>query len=242
MDSVIALLQETPIPTILVVSGLIFLFLALAGKISGKLEMPPERQKWSGVASAVLLSTGLLLYILPLRTQSLVEKSNATLTPVAPTEQATLVQPQSVQSSQASPSLPDGYALTALDAYGECFVDLFAGISPNQVERVETGVEDKRFSTNQMKNDPAGIILTNLGQPVVALTYIVFEEDNLIKISSVVDASCHPVEFINSSRGGARDVLLNWDSLKVTTGTGVYSMRFGYFDGMVELDTLLLQE
>ncbi len=242
MDSVIALLQETPIPTILVVGGLIFLFLALAGKISGKLEMPPERQKWSGVASAVLLSTGLLLYILPLRTQGLAERSSATLTLVATTEQAALVQPQSVQSSQASPSLPDSDALSTLDADGECFVDLFAGISPNQVESVETGVEDERFSTHQTKNDPAGIILTNLGRPVVALTYIVFEEDNLIKISSVVDASCQPVEYFNSSRGGARDVLLNWDSLKVTTGTGVYSMRFGYFDGMVELDTLLLQE
>jgi len=242
MDSVIALLQETPIPTILVISGLIFLFLALAGKISGKLEMPPERQKWSGVASAVLLFTGLLLYILPLRTQGLVEQSSATLTLVATTEQAALVQPQSVQSSQATPSLTDGDALSNLDADGECFVDLFAGISPNQVERIETGVEDKRFSTQETKNDSAGIILTNLGQPVVALTYIVFEEDNLIKISSVVDASCQPVEYINATRGGARDVLQNWDSLKVTTGTGVYSMRFGYFDGMVELDTLLLQE
>ena len=44
MDSLIALLQDTPIPTILVVSGVIFLFLALAGQIAGKLEVPPARQ------------------------------------------------------------------------------------------------------------------------------------------------------------------------------------------------------
>ena len=65
MDSIIGLLKDTPIPTILVVSGIVFLFLALAGSVAGKLEMPPARQKWSAFASFVLLTAGLLLYILP---------------------------------------------------------------------------------------------------------------------------------------------------------------------------------
>jgi hypothetical protein len=71
MDSIVSVLKDTPIPTILVVSGIVFLFLALAGQIAGRLEVPPERQKWSALAGALLLSAGLLLYLIPAHPQAL---------------------------------------------------------------------------------------------------------------------------------------------------------------------------
>lgn len=242
MDSIVALLKDTPIPTILVVSGIVFLFLALVGNITGKLEMPPARQKWSALVSVLLLAAGLMLYILPLRPQGLQDMSSAPPSLTAATQPAAVVQPLSTQSGSASPVIADGAANPAPEGGEGCLEEIFSGISADRVERFEVGVQDKRFSTNQAKNDPAGIVLVELGRPVVALTFIIFEEDNLFKVGSVVDAACQPVEYANSSRGGARDVLQNWDSLEVTTGTGVYSMRFGYFDGMVELDTRNIQE
>jgi hypothetical protein len=83
--------------------------------------------------------------------------------------------------------------------------------------------------------------LTDLGQPVIALTFILFEDDELFKIGSVVDASCQAVEYGNE-RGGARDTLQNWDALEVKTATAVYYLRFGYFSGEVELVTSKTQE
>jgi len=79
--------------------------------------------------------------------------------------------------------------------------------------------------------------VTDFGQPVVAVTFIFFENNALFKIVSVVDASCQPVEYKNATRGGQRDALENWDTLEVTTGTGVYYLRFGYSTGAVSVGT-----
>lgn len=54
-------LQDTPIPIVLVVAGIIFLFLALSGGIYGKVQIPGHRQKWAGTLGAVLLLLGMVL-------------------------------------------------------------------------------------------------------------------------------------------------------------------------------------
>jgi hypothetical protein len=38
-------LQNTPIPTILVVAGIAFLLLSVAGQLAGRIAVPPERQR-----------------------------------------------------------------------------------------------------------------------------------------------------------------------------------------------------
>jgi hypothetical protein len=148
-----------------------------------------------------------------------------------------IVQPPSAQSGGVSPTPPGGAASPVLGEGEKCFEDIFSGISADRVKRIEVGGGDELLSTRQTKKDPAGIILTDLGQPVVALTFIFFEDNALFRIVSVVDASCQPVEYKNASRGGQRDALQNWDYLEVTTGTGVYSLRFSYSSGTVEVIT-----
>jgi hypothetical protein len=49
MDSIIAALKDTPLPTILVVAGIAFLLLAVAGQIAGRIVVAPERQRWSAI-------------------------------------------------------------------------------------------------------------------------------------------------------------------------------------------------
>lgn len=66
MDSVVAL-KDTPIPTILVVAGIAFLLLSIAGHLAGKIVVPPERQRWAGAIGAVLTILGIALYVIPLR-------------------------------------------------------------------------------------------------------------------------------------------------------------------------------
>src|SRR5512139_3509524 len=119
MDSIVSLLKDTPIPTILVVGGIVFLFLALAGQIAGKLEVPASRQKWSALAGILLMSAGLLLYIIPGRLQG--RQAGAAAAPgfVTATQPALLVQQLAVQSSGASPTFSGNTANPALA--GGCF-------------------------------------------------------------------------------------------------------------------------
>jgi hypothetical protein len=103
---------------------------------------------------------------------------------------------------------------------------LFAGIPASRLATVEIGKADKELlGTQQSKDEPAGIIVEELGQLAVALTYLFFEDDQLFKIVAVVDPSCQPLDFANASRGGARDVLENWDTLQVSTPTGAFFLR-----------------
>jgi hypothetical protein len=52
MDSVIAALKDTPVPTILVVAGIVFLLLSIAGQLAGRIAVPPERQRQAASAGS----------------------------------------------------------------------------------------------------------------------------------------------------------------------------------------------
>lgn len=54
-------LNISDIPTILVIAGIVFIFLAIAGRITGKVEtsIPPDKQNVLGIIGAVLLVLGL---------------------------------------------------------------------------------------------------------------------------------------------------------------------------------------
>ncbi len=243
MDSMIGLLKDTPIPTILVVSGIVFLFLALAGSVAGKLEMPPARQKWSAVASVVLLVSGLLLYILP----GSPEGAAASPTPL-PQFASQPSAPTSVQAGVRAGALADQIssqpaapvaAASNPEVVGgaadeSCLTEFFAGIPENLIASMEVGAgKNLPFEPEQ----PAGMVLEEFGQPVVALSYMFFEDDHIFKINAAVDNSCQPVAFANASRGGAPEVLQNWDTLELTTAGGVYALRFGYDTGEASVVT-----
>jgi hypothetical protein len=236
MDSIIGLLKDTPIPTILVVSGIIFLFLALAGSVAGKLEMPPTRQKWSAVVSLVLITAGLLLYVAPAAPGVVAAPPSPTPLPAMATQPAAslteaLPTAPDASAEQASSSLP---APAELSTGAGCLVDFFASIPENLITSMEVGASKDLPTAAETSS---GIILEEFGQPVTALTFMLFEDDQLFKIAAVVDAACQPVEFENISRGGDPSVLQNWDTLQVSTAGGDYVLRFGYYAGETSVDT-----
>lgn len=65
MGDIITALQNTPVPTILVVGGIVFLFLAVVGQFAGKIQVDPKRQKLAGIIGALLLLSGVALYVVP---------------------------------------------------------------------------------------------------------------------------------------------------------------------------------
>jgi hypothetical protein len=65
MESAFAALKDTSIPTILVIAGIVFLLLAIAGQLAGRIAVAPERQRWAAIIGGVLLVIGVVLHVVP---------------------------------------------------------------------------------------------------------------------------------------------------------------------------------
>jgi uncharacterized protein YecT (DUF1311 family)/multisubunit Na+/H+ antiporter MnhG subunit len=61
MSDVLDFLSNTPIPTILIVAGLIFMLLALADKVSGHIQISGHNKKIALVIGVLLLITGIII-------------------------------------------------------------------------------------------------------------------------------------------------------------------------------------
>lgn len=76
MKEILSVLSETSIPTIVIVSGIAMLFLALAGRFGTYVEIKTERQKAAAYVGAILFATGIAIHAYPLLSaDSLVERS-----------------------------------------------------------------------------------------------------------------------------------------------------------------------
>jgi hypothetical protein len=64
-EGILKALQGTPIPTILVVAGIVFLLLSIAGQLAGRIVVPPERQRQAAIIGGLLLVVGVALNIAP---------------------------------------------------------------------------------------------------------------------------------------------------------------------------------
>ena len=58
-------IADTPIPQLLVIGGLVFLFLAVVGKVGARIVVAEQRQRMAGIIGSVLLVVGLVLWSAP---------------------------------------------------------------------------------------------------------------------------------------------------------------------------------
>ena len=127
MAELLGAVQDTPIPNLLVVAGIVFIFLAIAGGLSDKVTVPKERQRLIGAIGAVLLIAGVGLHLLDSRRPASGD-AEATPAPIQPaivtaptTAQATAtsatVVPDSTQASSAPALTPSTAPVTATTAY-----------------------------------------------------------------------------------------------------------------------------
>ena len=98
MIQIITALKDTPVPTILIVGGLLFLLLAIASRFAGQIEVPPTRQMWAGLIGVLLLLTGLVLYIVP--------QATASSTPTIPPTATPTPSPTSLPTPTPTPTGP----------------------------------------------------------------------------------------------------------------------------------------
>lgn len=102
----ITALKETPIPTILVIAGIAFLLLSIAGQLAGRIAVPPERQRWAAVVGSMLLVAGVALYVVP-RARIISRPSEVpppSSSKPATTEKPTPLAPEASPGTQPPPS------------------------------------------------------------------------------------------------------------------------------------------
>jgi hypothetical protein len=58
-------LSNTPVPNVLVIAGIVFLLLAVAGKVGANLSVPPNRQKTAALVGTILLVSGIAIFMVP---------------------------------------------------------------------------------------------------------------------------------------------------------------------------------
>ena len=75
---ILAILKDTPIPTLLVLGGIALLILSIVTQIGGKVQVSTNRQSASAVLGFILLLLGVGLYLLP----TVEPASEGTKTPV----------------------------------------------------------------------------------------------------------------------------------------------------------------
>ncbi len=65
MNELLGTLGSTPLPTILVVAGIMFWILAIAGSVAGKITLEPGKQRTAGLAGTAFIVLGLILFFAP---------------------------------------------------------------------------------------------------------------------------------------------------------------------------------
>lgn len=216
---IINFISGTPLPNVLVIGGLLFIALAFGSQIGGKIEMPVERQKLSGIFGTILLLAGLVFYIIP------------TLPSFAQDN------PTTVEQSQDS-------SASALEGGTTCFETYFAGIPSDRIATLEAGADSQVvIHSGQSKDEPFALQFTSNRQVVGGLIANFFLESKLYKIVSIVDEQCDLVtSYKNIISGGDPNTVQNWDQLELRLSENLYLLGFDYSNGEIKIDFELIVE
>jgi hypothetical protein len=125
MENVITALKDTPIPTLLVIAGIVFLLLSIAGQLAGRITVPPERQRQATIIGCLLVVVGVALHVMPSRLIPPEPQGVPAPTPHKPVPKEdqppqTSTTPPSTQPSPTPPEptvqAPQGEAIPSLNA------------------------------------------------------------------------------------------------------------------------------
>jgi hypothetical protein len=106
------------------------------------------------------------------------------------------------------------------------------GVLAERTVTLEDGTNNRDIiQVDQPKDQPVSIKFTQNHRALGALTLLPFPKYDLFKVQDVVDAQDRPVvEYSNDSRGGAKNVLQNSDTLHIRFENKIYLLRVIGFD------------
>ena len=128
--------------------------------------------------------------------------------------------PSPPSETNAASSSPGGVA---------CLGRYFDGIPRDRIATVEAGaVNLEVIAANQPKSATVGFRLTNDNRTIGAIRLAFSPTSEIFKIESVVDERCKTIEeYSNSTQGGDKHVLQNYDTLRLALGGAYYDLRLG---------------
>jgi hypothetical protein len=119
----------------------------------------------------------------------------------------------------------------AVSSPGEvaCLRRYFEGIPRERIAAVEAGtVALDVIAADQPKAGTVGLRFTNNDRSIGAMRFAFFPTSEIFKVESVVDERCGTIEgYSNTSRGGDKHVLQNYDTLRLGLEGAYYDLRFG---------------
>lgn len=118
----------------------------------------------------------------------------------------------------------------------DCFDQYFSEIPEDRLATAFVGA--KRIiliRSDQSKDELMGLNLKDNGQSIGAIKLNFIYDNEFFIIQSVVDSNCQEIEeYYNSDRPRDKNVLQNFDTLRIIFGNDTYELRLGYSGGTVE--------
>ena len=123
-----------------------------------------------------------------------------------------------------------------------CYERFFRQLKINRVATLEVGSKDVDIiGIFQPKDEPIAIRLENLRRPIGGIRFSFFPNSgDIFKIDRIIDSKCQEIEgHKNISRGGDKNVLQNWDTLRIPFEGIDYLLRLGGGD-TIEVNQFIL--
>jgi hypothetical protein len=116
-----------------------------------------------------------------------------------------------------------------------CLTTFLQNVPNDRITTLENGTYDHQIIGPHQSKDQAIALRLEENRELVGVIKLQFFSSNaMLKIDSIVDSECQPVEsFENRTHGGDKHVLQNYDELEVRFKKGVYALRFGYNAGRI---------
>ncbi len=154
-------LKETPVPTLLVIGGLVFLFLAFVNQVSTNIQPDPKLKKWSVLVGVILIVSGIGMYLIPAPQSSPVSSQSNTGTIQQPSNCASITLSQIEQLKAAENVELAIQQAENFAGYRQNDFEAGAQIPTNVVIAINLYSEPTQFPVVSIKNDDGwGVFLT----------------------------------------------------------------------------------
>lgn len=216
MDEIVKALFSAPLATVFVISGLIFLLVAVVGNISGKIEPGPKGRVFSGILGVAFVIVGLAMHF----AQNSVPPSTTPNSPTAltkPAEQIAVV-PQAA-APQATNNLPANQPLMTFNV-------------PANAEIIEAGCS---FSAAQIEGEPGSTHLVACPAECDSAYQVLSGTDTYTSNSYICLAAIHAG--LIGPQGGTVQVIIEKGrpAYRGSTRHKIQSSDYGKYDGSFRL-------
>jgi hypothetical protein len=114
----------------------------------------------------------------------------------------------------------------------KCLTQYFADIDSAKLKPIEVGAvyQSISLSSEDLSKEfvgPFGIKLTQNGKMIGAFTFLLFRENNLVKLTSLVDSNCQPIsEYSSTSSSGDPNAIVGSADLLFQLAEARFDMKF----------------